>query len=142
MFIFMQKTIFTPHLFLEILQKYCKLVILGTLNLLFWVLLKTLMFICKQKLNLNPHFFYRYYYTYYKFCNQERFGQKLQSKSFARLGFEIERQESKELSFAIVLEKQMTKSLKNTKTFIFRNIVPNEFTTKIGISPFLTSIVP
>ena len=32
MFIFMQKTIFTPHLFLEILQKYCKLVILGTLN--------------------------------------------------------------------------------------------------------------
>ena len=32
MFIFMQKTIFTPHLFLEILRKYCKLVILGILN--------------------------------------------------------------------------------------------------------------
>ena len=131
-----------PYLPLISFLKYYKNIV----NLLFWVLwtnlLKTLMFICKQKLNLNPHFFYRYYYTYYKFCNQERFGQKLQSKSFARLGFEIERQESKELSFAIVLEKQMTKSLKNTKTFIFRNIVPNEFTTKIGISPFLTSIVP
>ena len=33
MFIFMQKIKFTPHLFLEILLRYCKLVILGTLGM-------------------------------------------------------------------------------------------------------------
>ena len=32
MFIFMQK-IFIPHLFLEILQRYCKLVIMGILGM-------------------------------------------------------------------------------------------------------------
>ena len=33
-FIFVQKTFFIPHLFLEILQKYCKLIMLGTSGML------------------------------------------------------------------------------------------------------------
>ena len=61
MFISMQKIIFITHLLLEILQIYIA-------NLLLWVLwihlatpnlCETPMFICKQKINLIPPFFYR-----------------------------------------------------------------------------------
>ena len=98
-----------PYLHLTSFLKYYE----NIANLLFWVLwtnlLKTLMFICKQKLNSISHFFYRYCYTYYKFYNligQEHFGQKHQNKNFARLGFEIERQESNSEKRSLLTDEQ------------------------------------
>ena len=67
MFIFMQKIIFIPQLIFEMLQKYCKLVILGTLGTPGHAhqsnstnLYQTLILIYKQKITVNPHVFNRY----------------------------------------------------------------------------------
>ena len=64
MYICMQKIKFIPHLFLEILIRYCKLVILGALVRLATAtkndsinLWETLIFIFIQKNQIYPHFF-------------------------------------------------------------------------------------
>ena len=87
-FIFMQIK-FIPPLFLEILQRYCKLVILGTLGSptknKSTQLLETLMFICK-KINLITKFFLQILH-FNESCNligQEDLWQLIQNKNFAR----------------------------------------------------------
>ena len=84
-----KKIKFIPPLFLEILQRYCKLVILGTLGSptknKSTQLLETLMFICK-KINLITKFFLQILH-FKESCNligQEYLWQLIQNKNFAR----------------------------------------------------------
>ena len=89
---FVQKLKFISHLSFEILPRYCKLVILGTLgtrdistkinSIKLW---KTLMFTYTQKVNLIPLFFLDILHLK-EFCNMigwEHFRAKLEIQKFA-----------------------------------------------------------
>ena len=78
-FIFMQKVIFIPSLFLEILQRYCKLVVLGTLRTSVYVHQKqgNSDVYLQTKNQLDPSNFLEILH-FKEFCNlfgQEHFGQ-------------------------------------------------------------------
>ena len=66
-FICRQKIKFILHVFLEILQRYCKLIVLGTLGMPGYAnqsdninLQKTFAFICRKKINFTAMLFWRY----------------------------------------------------------------------------------
>ena len=106
-FIFMQKIIFIPNLFLELLQTYYKLVILGTLSMRDHAY---------QKQSLG--FFTDINYTLKNpkiWLTKNILGNNSRTRILPDMGFAIESQESKELSFALFFRKnKLFKKIQNT----------------------------
>ena len=102
-----KKIIFIPNLFLELLQTYYKLVILGTLSMRHHAY---------QKQSLG--FFTDINYTLKNpkiWLTKNILGNNSRTRILPDMGFAIESQESKELSFALFFRKnKLFKKIQNT----------------------------
>ena len=138
---------------LTYILKYCK----DIENFLFWVLWVFWIYVwpCPPKaiyLQTQNHRDLSIFLQILHFkesCNligQEHFGQYIQNKNFARhWSWDGKSRIKKKNYFALFLGKTNDKIFKNTKYPIFRsfcsNLGKNELSTKIGLRPFLASIV-
>ena len=159
MFIFMQNIILILHFFLEIFQRYYKLIFWGGYFRHTWprppkaipmACRKLWYFFVNKKSTLSISFFCRYYALKNPtiWLAKNIFGNNTRTRILPDTGFAVESQDSKEeFSFWIAFRKITKFSKKKMQNTLFwgrscQNLDKNQFFTKVRLRHILPSIVP